>query len=96
MPRYDYRCTTCGTELELTHSMRETVERHPHSTAEGHACEGALERLISAVGLARSVGQKAPTDDRLQRTGFTKYVRGSSGYEKAFGSADAPDFIHRE
>lgn len=98
MPAYDYRCLTCGRELEIVHRMSESVEKqaHPHLET-GAPCEGPLERLISLVGTnASGVGTKAPSDDKLKKAGFTKYVRGSSGYEKAFGGSGTPDFIKRE
>ncbi len=96
MPAYDYRCQTCGEELELVHKMSETVTAKPHQDPSGHACEGPLERLISAIGIAGSVGDKPPSDSKLERLGFTKYVRGAKGYEKAFGKEQAPGFINRE
>lgn len=97
MPTYDYRCENCGLEVEIVHSMSESVERHEHEhAASGAACDGPMERLISRVGMSRSAGDKPPSDDKLKSLGFTKYVRGSSGYEKAFGGANAPDFVQRE
>lgn len=96
MPAYDYRCLTCGREMELVHRISEAVSRAAHEDAEGHTCEGPLERLISSVGYASSVGNKPPSDSKLERLGFTKYVRGSKGYEKAFGSEKAPGHIDRE
>jgi putative FmdB family regulatory protein len=97
MPAYDYRCTVCGREMELIHRMSETITHQPHaSLATDEPCDGAIERLISAVGVASSVGTKPPSDNKLQSLGFTKYVRGAKGYEKAFGSSDTPSFIDRE
>ena len=95
MPRYDYRCEKCGIEFELVHAMSEVVEHAAHLAKNNEACDGHLERLISFVGLSRSVGDKIPSDDKLKSAGFTKYVRGTSGYEKAFGS-EGPNFIQRE
>ena len=97
MPAYDYRCKTCGTELEIVHRMRETVTSHPHfNDHSSELCDGPLEQLISAVGMAKSVGTKGPSDNKLESLGFTKYVRGSKGYEKAFGKDIAPKHIDRE
>jgi putative FmdB family regulatory protein len=98
MPAYDYRCGTCGLEFELVHSMKETVERRAHDHADsGDPCDGPLERLISQIGVnLHGRSETAPSDSKLQRLGFTKYVRGSKGYEKAFGKDQAPDQIRRE
>jgi putative FmdB family regulatory protein len=97
MPSYDYRCQSCGRELVIFHRMSESVTEEPHSHLETDApCPGPLERLISSVGLAKSVGQKPPSDSKLKSAGFTKYVRGPRGYEKAFGGKEAPDFIKRD
>lgn len=97
MPAYDYRCTTCGQELEIVHRMADTITRQAHDDPNsGAACEGALERLISTVGLNQGgVGTKPPSDNQLKRAGFTKYVKGNNGYEKAFGGPDTPDLIKR-
>jgi putative FmdB family regulatory protein len=96
MPSYDYRCQGCGAELVIVHRMSESVSQQAHAAPGGAACSGPLERLISKVGLAKTVGQKPPSDSKLQGLGFTKYVRGDKGYEKAFGGADTPDFVKRE
>lgn len=96
MPAYDYRCTKCGEEMELVHRMSESITTRAHITPTGDACEGPLERLISAVGINGEIGTKGPSDSKLERLGFTKYVRGSKGYEKQFGKDVAPKFIDRE
>ena len=97
MPAYDYRCTVCGLELEVFHRMQETVTSRPHvDPATNAACDGALERLISLAGLNASVGTKPPSDSQLASAGFTKYVRGAKGYEKAAGPPGSPDYIQRE
>jgi putative FmdB family regulatory protein len=96
MPRYDYRCEICGAELEIAHRMSETVTHEAHKNpGSGEACDGSLERLIANVGLAKSIGSTV-SDGQLQRSGFTKYVRGAKGYEKAFGPPGSPNFVQRE
>jgi putative FmdB family regulatory protein len=96
MPAYDYRCVLCGREMEIVHRMSETVTTRAHTDPEDDTpCEGALERLISAVGLNQTVGTKPPSDSQLKNAGFTKYVKGKKGYEKAFGGKDTPDLIKR-
>jgi putative FmdB family regulatory protein len=96
MPAYDYRCTVCGCELELVHRMSETITTRAHADPEtDEPCDGELERLISMAGLNQSVGTKPPSDNQLKKAGFTKYVKGKKGYEKAFGGKDTPDLIKR-
>jgi putative FmdB family regulatory protein len=99
MPAYDYRCTVCGREMELVHRIAETVSTRAHTRPEDEAdCDGALERLIAPVGMAPNgiTGSKGPSDSKLEKLGFTKYVRGSKGYEKAYGKDIAPKTIDRE
>lgn len=81
MPAYDYRCTVCGTELEIVHRMAETITTREHTDPSGAACEGELERLISAPGYNKTVGTRPPSDDQLKRAGFKKLVKGKNGYE---------------
>jgi putative FmdB family regulatory protein len=96
MPAYDYRCTVCGRVIELVHRMSETITERDHTDPESDSpCTGTLERLISAVGVNQSVGTKPPSDSQLKNAGFTKYVKGKSGYEKAFGGPDTPNTIKR-
>jgi putative FmdB family regulatory protein len=99
MPAYDYRCTVCGREMEIIHAIGDRVSTRAHTRLDdaSKSCDGALERLVSLAGFNKNgVGQKPPSDDELKRTGFTKYVRGATGYEKAFGTPDTPDFVNRE
>jgi putative FmdB family regulatory protein len=95
MPAYDYRCQTCGREMVIVQRMTDdTIQAEPHENPPSQsACNGPLERLISAVGVAKTVGTKPPSDNKLKSLGFTKYVKGDKGYEKAFG--DAPDLPPR-
>lgn len=97
MPAYDYRCTACGHELELVHRIQETRETSAHVRPDdGAPCDGPLERLISLAGLNQAVGTKGPSDNQLARAGFTKYVKGNKGYEKAFGGPDTPNLVPRD
>lgn len=44
MPRYEYKCLTCGKELEIEHSIKEDARKqHLH----GENCDGPLKRLIA-------------------------------------------------
>ena len=50
MPRYEYRCRTCGTDYELRRSMADADA--PATCPDGH--EGAMRRLsgFATVGTA--------------------------------------------
>lgn len=97
MPAYDYRCLSCGREIEISHPIRDSVTTWSHADPRtGAACFGALERLISLVGVNPSLGTRPLDDQQIAGAGFTKYVRGSKGYEKAAGPAGSPDYIPRE
>lgn len=82
--------------MELIHRMSESVSTQRHQAPSGEPCDGALERLIARVGINAEIGNKGPSDSKLERLGFTKYVRGDKGYEKQFGADVAPGFIDRE
>ena len=77
--------------------MAETITTRAHDDPNtNEPCDNALERLISAPGINQSVGTKAPSDSQLKNAGFTKYVKGKHGYEKAFGGSDTPNLIKKE
>lgn len=44
MPIYEYRCTRCGLQFEVTHAVGETVERCEQ-------CGGPVRRVFSPVGI---------------------------------------------
>lgn len=47
MPNYDYECTSCGLEIEITHSIKDDAkEHHPHLDTFDQDCNGKLKRLI--------------------------------------------------
>lgn len=44
MPTYDYRCTDCDKEFEMTHGVDDTVESCPD-------CGGKVRRVFHPVGI---------------------------------------------
>ena len=44
MPIYEYRCTRCGHQFEVTHAVGETVERCER-------CRAPVRRVFSPVGI---------------------------------------------
>lgn len=86
MPIYEYEYiggTNAGKRFDLLQSMREpALEQHPE-TGE------PIRRVIGApmIGGKHSTAsdKRKMTDSNLSRLGFTKYVKGDGGYEKAFG-----------
>ena len=44
MPNYEYRCTRCGHQFEVTHAVGETVERCER-------CRAPVRRVFSPVGI---------------------------------------------
>jgi predicted nucleic acid-binding Zn ribbon protein len=53
MPNYDYECTECGREIEISHPITEAErehEKHIKKGGNGEPCEGKLKRNISKGG----------------------------------------------
>lgn len=93
MPVYVYEVVRedgqAGDRFEVVQSMKdEPLERHPE-TGE------PVRRVILAPmvgGRHSTTSEKAKlSDSGLERMGFTKYVKGDRGYEKAAGSG--PDLL---
>ena len=62
MPRYDYACSKCGHEFEITHSMTEA----PVVPCED--CNGPTKKMISACGIViRSSGARRRVTDHMRR-----------------------------
>ena len=50
MPVYDYQCTECERELEITHGIKDDAvehQKHIKRGGNGEPCDGKLKRLIS-------------------------------------------------
>ncbi|MFD4790339.1 zinc ribbon domain-containing protein [Streptomyces sp. NPDC058459] len=56
MPRYEYRCRTCGDTFELSRPMAESAA--PAACPEGH---GDTVKLLSAVAVGGSSAAPAPS-----------------------------------
>ncbi|MGW3112468.1 FmdB family zinc ribbon protein [Streptomyces sp. NPDC001091] len=56
MPRYEYRCRTCGDTFELARPMAESAD--PATCPEGH---GDTVKLLSAVAVGGSSAAPAPS-----------------------------------
>ncbi|MFF9500753.1 zinc ribbon domain-containing protein [Streptomyces sp. NPDC014656] len=59
MPRYEYRCRTCGDTFELSRPMAESSA--PASCPAGH---DDTVKLLSAVAVGGSAGASAPAQGR--------------------------------
>lgn len=63
MPNYDYECTECGREIEISHSIKEDEREHAKHIKKGgnfQACDGKLKRNISS-GIGHTWAGGAPT-----------------------------------
>ncbi|WP_392967913.1 zinc ribbon domain-containing protein [Streptomyces sp. LN245] len=58
MPRYEYRCRTCGDTFELTRPMAESAA--PAACPAGH---DDTVKLLSAVAVARGGSASAPAPE---------------------------------
>ena len=58
MPTYQYRCTACGEELEAVQKFTDPA------LTECPACEGALRKVFSAVGVVFKGSGFYATDSR--------------------------------
>lgn len=97
MPLYQYETVTAddspGEQFEIFQMMaEEPLKKHPETGV-------AIRRVFCAPAVggkwSESAMSKAATDDKkLDRLGFTKYVKSSDGtYEKTVGKG--PDTINR-
>lgn len=58
MPSYDYRCTSCNNEFELTHGMREKVD------ANCPDCGAPAKKVFSPAGMVLKGSGFYNTDNR--------------------------------
>ena len=63
MPRYDYRCTSCGNTFEVSHGMRE----HPQVVCPD--CGGEAQRIFDVSGIVLKGSGFYNTDQRRKHTG---------------------------
>lgn len=59
MPRYDYRCRTCGATFELNRPMSQA--NAPTLCPKGHDDVSKLMNLITVGGAASASGEAAPS-----------------------------------
>ncbi|MBL1100086.1 FmdB family zinc ribbon protein [Streptomyces coffeae] len=67
MPRYEYRCRSCGTTFELNRPMAESSA--PASCPEGHDDTVKLLSTVAVTGTAGSSGASAAAPPRPQGGG---------------------------
>ncbi|GLZ79857.1 hypothetical protein Afil01_46640 [Actinorhabdospora filicis] len=58
MPRYDYRCRSCGATFELTRPMRESGD--PAPCPQGHTDSVKLLTTVGITGSASTSAAAAP------------------------------------
>lgn len=96
MPLYIYEEVLAdgsgGETFEILQSIHdEPLTRHPQTGV-------PVRRKVTAAWTPKPFGKhdkKEQLSDRnLEKLGFTKYVKGSSGYEKVTG--DGPDLIKKD
>jgi putative FmdB family regulatory protein len=56
MPRYEYRCRSCGATFELTRPMSESAD--PATCPDGH---GDTVKLLSTVAVGGRAGASGPS-----------------------------------
>lgn len=87
MPRYDYRCPSCGTVLEVEHGMRE----HPEVACP--QCGTPMARVLNTSGIVLKGSGFYNTDMRggksaTEGTGAGKSEGESTALAKKEGSSD--------
>ncbi|MFP5282839.1 MAG: FmdB family zinc ribbon protein [Actinomycetes bacterium] len=75
MPTYQYRCTSCGNELEVVQKFTDSA------LVECPECTGALRKIYNAVGVVFKGSGFYRTDSRAA-------VNGSSGDKDGSGSGE--------
>jgi putative FmdB family regulatory protein len=95
MPTYTYRseepCDDCGG----THEVMQRMSDAPLALCE--QCGKCVKRIISLPMRAVVSKNGGLTDSRIEKAGFTKYVRTGDGkYEKTAGPDVAPATLDRD
>jgi putative FmdB family regulatory protein len=94
MPIYEYRHVEpapagCEDEFEVMQGINDEPLGHCEQ------CGGGVKRIVS-MPMGHIEGGKL-TDDRIAKSGLSKYVRSGDGtYELAAGPDDAPKSIDRD
>jgi predicted nucleic acid-binding Zn ribbon protein len=98
MPLYQYEVITAdgspGEQFEVFHSMADPpLTKHPETGQPVRRVFGAP--AIGGKWSDSAMGKSVADDKKLDRLGFTKYVKSGDGYyEKRAGKG--PDVIHRD
>lgn len=85
MPTYDYRCTSCGEEIEVVQSFADD----PLTTCE--ACGGALRKVFTPVGIVFKGSGFYKTDNRTgsnKSTTTTSETSSSSSKKESSSSSE--------
>ncbi|GAA5072036.1 FmdB family zinc ribbon protein [Thermocatellispora tengchongensis] len=84
MPTYQYACTACGEQLEVVQKFTDDA------LTECPACQGALRKVFSAVGIVFKGSGFYRTDNRSSSsTASTSSKSSSSSSESKNGSSDS-------
>jgi putative FmdB family regulatory protein len=76
MPRYQYRCTACGEDLEVTQSFSDAA------LTECPACGGVLRKVFSPVGVVFKGSGFYRTDSRSSNGAAAKETNAPDGIPK--------------
>ncbi len=64
MPNYDYECTKCHLEFEISHNIRDDAHTHKQHIKQGSSntdCNGKLKRLVGGnIGVTWKGGVPTP------------------------------------
>ncbi|AQP45262.1 FmdB family zinc ribbon protein [Tessaracoccus flavus] len=82
MPTYQYRCTECGTDLEVVQKFTDDA------LTVCPDCDGELRKVFNAVGVVFKGSGFYATDSRKSKTASTKSA--SPAAEKAAPKTEAP------
>ena len=82
MPLYDYRCGTCGREVEVMHGIHDTG---PEAC---EACDGAMTKVLSPPAIHFKGSGWAKKDAAAKRT-KPKAAKSSGETQKASGEKPA-------